>query len=178
LETLIQYTSGTFTWNNILGVLSSKLQLLSDGSLPGNMHDIYSMREVCFFQAIPQQDGTIANVEIVDIIKQNSHLTHEQILDLISERQVYFVDNDHRRNHKLKEFPSGSGLNLFVKNESTHRLMSFELRYSNSIADVKELIQRKNGIPVDRIRLIFDGKDIGDKDLLSDHILSHTVEIL
>ena len=51
--------------------------------------------------------------------------------------------------------------------------MSFELRYSNSIADVKELIQRKNGIPVDRIRLIFDGKDIGDRDLLSDHILSH-----
>lgn len=56
LETLIQYTSGAFTWSDILGALSNKLQILSDGNLPGYIRNVYNTGEVCFSQCIQQPD--------------------------------------------------------------------------------------------------------------------------
>ncbi|CAG8622007.1 9854_t:CDS:2 [Paraglomus brasilianum] len=60
------------------------------------------------------------------------------------------------------------GMQLFVKS-LTGKTITLECQASDTIGKLKELIQNKEGIPPDQMRLIFAGKQLGDDFTLASY---------
>lgn len=59
-------------------------------------------------------------------------------------------------------------MQIFVKT-LTGRIINFEIEPSDTIENLRVMIQEKEGVPVDQSRLLFSGKQLQDGRTLSDY---------
>jgi ubiquitin len=70
------------------------------------------------------------------------------------------------------------GWDMFVKT-LTGRTITLQIEPDYTIAQVKQMILDKDGIPIDQQRLIFAGKQLSDSSTLAEHrIYNRTTLIL
>merc|ERR1712176_140651 len=62
----------------------------------------------------------------------------------------------------------GEGMQIFIKT-LTGRKTNFNFELDNTVRQVKEALQEKEGIQVEQIRLIYSGKQMSDECALADY---------
>jgi ubiquitin len=70
----------------------------------------------------------------------------------------------------------GGGKQIFIKTLQG-KTLTVEVNDSDTIADVKQKIQDKEGIPPDQQRLVFNGKQLEDDKTIQDYAIEENSNI-
>jgi len=163
MKFVIQYSSGTKTWDDIMMILRNDFKLKCQEHITeearcngGNA----ALTDIYFYHDLTDR------VDIFDIIKRNAHLSPQSVLDLISEHEVCFVSS--REALSI----SNCGRQVFISRQGTTKLLSMELSSVDTLAAIKEKMHRREGIPLDRIRCVHGGKALD----YNSHYISQSIE--
>ena len=66
--------------------------------------------------------------------------------------------------HDIRDIP----FNIYIKT-LTGKTVSITVKPYDTIADVKMILENVIGISTDKQRLLFEGKDLNDKNIVSDY---------
>lgn len=121
-------------------------------------------------------NGTVSNLKALLREKEGISENHQEL---------FFAGNQLKDDQRLVDYgiQQGSTLNLilqnlagmkiYVKIPSDQRTIAIEVRTSDTIRNIKSIIQAKEGIPSDRYTLIYHGKVLEDDGILASLSISN-----